>query len=128
MALENTRFIVEHAHVKVRGSGGLRVAARRGYLSVVEYLFSKGGDIEDAVSASSNLVYKMSALTEAARTGHVEVIKFLLEHGADIAFRTCGMDGGIPHGTALELAELAGHVEAASVIRAWSHNGQETSG
>ncbi|KAK4692057.1 hypothetical protein P7C71_g5071, partial [Lecanoromycetidae sp. Uapishka_2] len=48
-ALNRTRFIVDQAGATVAGSGALRFAARRGYLSVVKFLFERSGDIEDAI-------------------------------------------------------------------------------
>ena len=89
-ALKCTRFIVERAGATVLGSGVLRLAAKREFLSVVERLLLKGGGIEDAVIPAGNFRSKWSALTEAAREGHVEVIKFLLKHGAVASLRTKG--------------------------------------
>ena len=119
--MKRTHFIVERAGAAIHGSGGLRCAARRGYLSVVIYLFLESHDIEDASPGNSNnLQGKDSALTEAARNGRTLVIRYLLENGADSTFRSTMHDG--PSGTALELADQAGHIEAVGILRDWNQN------
>lgn len=122
-ALKRTRFIVDRAGATVLGSGALRFAARRGYLSVVKYLFEKSGDIEDARLVGDHVHSRQSALTEAARGGCMKVISFLLENGANVGMRTEGPRFLRPYGTARDLAEMGGYAEATKVIREWERAG-----
>jgi len=53
----------------------LRMAARKGYLPVVEFLLRNGANIH----AKSD-----QAVRSAAANGHIKVVELLIEHGADI--------------------------------------------
>lgn len=54
---------------------GLRIAATKGYLDVVKFLFDKGADIHNDND---------KALRNAASNGNLKVVEFLLENGADV--------------------------------------------
>ncbi len=119
----------------------LALAAFLGHLEVVEYLFSKGADVNavasngtgyNAMTASvtnghtkivswllehgANANYRygpgFTPLLSAAANGHLEIVKLLLDHGADLHAKS---DDGK---TALSLAEERGHTAVAQFLRA----------
>jgi ankyrin repeat protein len=119
----------------------IALAAFMGHLEVVEYLFSRGADLNavasngtgyNAMTASvtsghakivswllehggnPNYVYGpgYTPLLAAAANGHLEIVKMLLEHGADLQAKA--NDGK----TALTLAEERGHEAIARFLRA----------
>ncbi|ETV84518.1 hypothetical protein H257_03699 [Aphanomyces astaci] len=74
----------------------LQLAAKHGYLNIVEYLLQHGADVGAANS------FRRTALLFAARHGHPAVIKLLLRHGASILDRD-NLDN-----TPLHMAAMAG--------------------
>lgn len=118
----------------------IALAAFLGHLEVVEYLFSKGADVNavaangtgyNAITASvtgghakivawllkhgANVNYRYgpgyTPLLSAAANGHLEIVKMLLEHGADLHAKS---DDGK---TALSLAEERGHAAIGDFLR-----------
>jgi uncharacterized protein len=118
----------------------LALAAFMGHLEVVEYLFSKGADVNavaangtgyNAITASvtgghtkvvawllnhgANVNYRYgpgyTPLLSAAANGHLEIVKLLVDHGADLHAKS---DDGK---TALSLAQERGHTAVADFLR-----------
>jgi|GEM_PF-1508235 len=86
------------------GAEVLKLAARRGYVGVVESLLAGKVDVNDAGRNGR------TALMEAARFGNVPVMKALLARGAKVEARDAG---GL---TALLLAARAGQVPALQML------------
>jgi ankyrin repeat protein len=61
----------------------LALAAVFGHQPIVEYLHSKGGDL-NAISTNGT---GYTALTGAVASGHEEIVNWLLAHGADVNYR-----------------------------------------
>jgi ankyrin repeat protein len=118
----------------------LALAAVFGHMPIVEYLHTKGGDI-NAISTNGT---GYTALTGAVASGHEEIVSWLLTHGANANYRygagyspllTAAANGHVaavkllldhgadPHAktndgqTALSLAEGRSHKEAAEFLR-----------
>jgi len=118
----------------------IALAAFLGHLEVVEYLFSKGADVNASASngsgynsmtasvanghakvvswllshgANSNYRYGPghTPLLEAAANGRLEIVKLLFDHGADLNAKS---DDGK---TALSVAEERGHTAIADFLR-----------
>jgi ankyrin repeat protein len=83
----------------------LIVSARHGVIYSVEYLISKGANVDKQASEGGN-----TALMEAARGGHLKVVAALVEAGADPQLRN--KDGK----TAGDLAKEAEYGLVARVI------------
>jgi uncharacterized protein len=117
------------------------LAAFLGHLEVVEYLVSRGADINAAATNGSGY----NALTGAVTSGHAAVVQWLLEHGANANYRysagyspllTAAANGRLdiaklllahgadPHATttdgksALALANERNHPEVAALFQA----------
>ncbi|MBA3916128.1 MAG: ankyrin repeat domain-containing protein [Acidobacteriales bacterium] len=74
--------IAQGADVNFRGKGGVSpivVAARNGYLEIVQYLVEHGATIDQRDN-----VREKSALLAAAFKGHSDISAYLIEHGADV--------------------------------------------
>ncbi|KAJ9360367.1 hypothetical protein DTO027B9_1351 [Paecilomyces variotii] len=84
--------------------GPLEIAARRGNVSLVNALLSKGADID----ADSGCSY--TALEIAAFWGHLAVVETLLDHGADINAVRQAL------GTPLQAALEGGHFDVAELL------------
>jgi len=145
-AFEQVKQIVEKDASLARsfspdGFPVLALAAVFGHRPIVEYLHSKGGEV-NAVSTNgtgytaltgsvtgghkeivafllahgSNVNYKYgpgyTPLLAAAANGHLEIVQLLFEHGADLRAKT--NDGQ----TALAIAEARGHQAVAGFLRA----------
>jgi len=118
----------------------IALAAFLGHLEVVEYLFSKGADVNASASNGSgynsmtasvanghakvvswllahgaNPNYRYgpghTPLLEAAANGRLEIVKLLFDHGADLNAKS---DDGK---TALSVAEERGHTAIADFLR-----------
>lgn len=83
----------------------LIISARHGIIYSVEYLISKGANLDKQASEGGN-----TALMEAARGGHMKVVAALVEAGADA--QLTNKDGK----TAGDLAKEAGYDVVARVI------------
>jgi len=62
----------------VEGDTALHLASRNGHLEVVEFLLSKGVDI----NLQNN--FSCTPLSLAVSHGHLEIVKFLIRHGSDV--------------------------------------------
>lgn len=78
--------LLEHgAELEHESEGGrtpLMKAARAGYLCTVQFLISKGADVNRATSTNDHTV-----LSLACAGGHLAVVELLLAHGADPAHK-----------------------------------------
>ena len=83
----------------------LIIASRHGVIYSVEYLISRGADLDKQAIEGGN-----TALMEAAGRGHLRVVVALVEAGADVHKRN--KDGK----TAAEIAEEAGYGLVAKTI------------
>jgi ankyrin repeat protein len=87
-ASERVREIVEKDPAAAKsfspdGFPVLALAAVFGHQPIVEYLHSKGGDI-NAISTNGT---GYTALTGAVASGHEAIVSWLLAHGADVNYR-----------------------------------------
>lgn len=101
---EMTAYLISkgaEVNCTLEGYTPLIIAAKEGYLDIVQVLISSGADIEAAEETG------MTSLMAAAREGHVEIVRVLLDAGAKWNTTTVA---GI---TALDIAE---HFENAEII------------
>ncbi|KAL5258380.1 hypothetical protein ACHWQZ_G009025 [Mnemiopsis leidyi] len=102
--LDIVRYCVQEKKVDVNiqdseGQTALHLAAGRGDLQVIKYLWEKGADVNIQDSRGE------AALHRAADRGHLQVIKYLWEKGADVNIQDSeGM-------TALHRAVNSGHLQ-----------------
>lgn len=90
----------------IAGQTALMYAAETGRMEVLEYLVSKGADV-NAVSAGEHI----TPLMYAAAAGRLDVIEFLVDRGAKIdAVMAWRKD------TALNIAAAKGHVETVKLL------------
>jgi ankyrin repeat protein len=94
--LPTVKYLVEKCNQREFLETPLRVAARDGFVFVVQYLFENGANLE-----ARNEIGE-TALHEASKSGHLSVVNFLLAKGARLEART---DDG---NTALHLAVKEG--------------------
>jgi ankyrin repeat protein len=61
-------------------------ASSNGYLDIVQYLISKGANIEakDNWIFSLNHIYGYTSLISASREGHLDIVEYLISKGANI--------------------------------------------
>ena len=88
----------------LRSSSSIIEASRRGYLSVVELLLSKGANVNDKNN------YGYSSIIEASTHGHVSVVELLLSKGANISDKN--NDGF----SSIIYASLHGHVSVVELL------------
>ncbi len=88
------------------GQTALMYAAQTGRIEVIEYLLSKGADI----NAQSGVFGLGTPLIYAASGNRLEAIELLIDRGADIDATTSRKS------TALMIAAAQGHVEAVKLL------------
>ncbi len=81
------------ANVHAQDDRALREASGKGHLPIVKYLLSRGADIH---------VWYEEPLRNAAINGHLAAVKYLIDHGADIHYET---------GRLVKFAILGGHLD-----------------
>jgi uncharacterized protein len=84
----------------------LALAAFMGHSDVVEYLFSKGADVNALASNGSGY----NAITAAVTNGHAKVVDWLVKHGANVNHRYG------PGYTPLLAAAANGHLEIVNLL------------
>jgi ankyrin repeat protein len=84
----------------------IALAAFLGHLEVVEYLFSKGADVNAVASNGSGY----NAMTASVTNGHAKVVAWLLNHGANVNYRYG------PGYTPLLSAAANGHLEIVKLL------------
>lgn len=111
----------------------LNAAARGGHLAIIEYLYSKGVDINDQVH-NGELNYFDNPLMTAARYGQSDVVNFLIDKGADINFRNQNGDTALMYAAMIDEFDLKRYAKSTkktsprdnmSVIRALVKNGAD---
>jgi uncharacterized protein len=144
--LSRVRELIEKSQAQANsfspdGFPVVALAAFLGHLEIVQYLASRGADIDTAATNGSGY----NALTGAVTSGHVAVVQWLLEHGANANYRysagyspllTAAANGHLditklllahgadPHATtndgktALSLAKERNHPEVAALFQA----------
>ncbi|TAL40247.1 MAG: ankyrin repeat domain-containing protein [Alphaproteobacteria bacterium] len=109
--LDAVKFLMDNgAKLGVEANDGLSpliAAAFNGHGEVVDYLLSKGADVNET---DKRQICGYTALSWAAYHGHAEAAKHLLERGADTSLKN--IDGK----TARQLAVQQGHPEVAKLI------------
>ena len=81
--LTSVQYLIEkqNADKEITGNGGktpLHYACEFGHLLIVEYLISKGADIE------AKDIYYWTPLHFACKEDHLEIVEYLISKGADI--------------------------------------------
>lgn len=114
-------LLLDHS-AKISGTGALTLAAQRGKLDKVEYLLSRGADVNEMVPLSVHLQDRVSTgspLRKATQNGHIGVVDMLLKSGADVRLR---------HSEGRTAAEIAAQKGAdANLIAKLSWRGREVS-
>ncbi|WP_264730446.1 ankyrin repeat domain-containing protein [Wolbachia endosymbiont (group B) of Episyrphus balteatus] len=87
--IENVRFYIESCGVDVNsaddiGRTALHRAAYRGRNSIVEYLLSKGANIDSKIECSDPELSGATPLSWAVMSGHVDIVKTLIQRGAKV--------------------------------------------
>ena len=100
----SAKDMVKHNEEFALNASTLWVAARRGYISVVRGLMTRGADINKAMDDGTTPLYI------ASENGHVDVVRVLTERGADINKAT---NEGL---TPLYAASYKGHVEVVRIL------------
>ena len=88
------------------------LAARRGYLKIVQLLLEARAD-KDKVDTSEGLTLSRTSIWLASWIGHVDVVRLLLEWGAD-KDKACSPG----HSTPLEVACKKGHKPIINLLKA----------
>jgi ankyrin repeat protein len=112
-AMEKVRAIAEELLRRVAdmnadseyGKLALMIAAKFGFLNLVESLITRGADVN-----ATNMYFKVSPLHAAASFGHTEIVRVLLKHNADFNAKNAYEQ------TALQV----GNRNTKLAIRAWS--------
>lgn len=98
--MESVKFFIEKCNVDVNstddiGRTALHKAAYRGKDSIVEYLLSKGANINSKIENNDPELSGTTPLTWAVMSGHVDTAKTLIQHGADadVIVNNCNLLG-----------------------------------
>ena len=110
--LERVRLLIEQGADKDKGDSHhgqtpLRLASRRGHLTVVQYLVEQGASLDKGDNVNN------TPLIVAAASGHLEIVRYLLEQGAD---RDKANNGGM---TPLYFAASRGYLEIAMLLMSY---------
>ena len=119
-SVEMAALLLDHG-AKLKDSGAVVVAAAEGKMDMVQFLLSKGADINEMGirhpydRRSDETVG--SALHQAVRKGHADIVSLLLREGADVGLKD--LRGRTP----LELAEAEGNDTVNSLLKEHSASG-----